>query len=392
MFKLTFLRLLAAAAICAACYGQGKSVPTGQTSSGLPGAPGGFPPLAKSTGSAQTGGVVRLRQFIVQDAQLGVEAFRFLIPADWKVEGGVVWRANPTKPATVSMRIFNPSGVEEIGAVPDIPCVWAVTLPSFGFPQGSFYLGNEVRPPVADATQALRSLILPRYSSQLPGAVVVKQEQLPEMAQAVAAAYYPDLQGVAKYSGGKVRVEYQQQGKPAEMDIYAIVGMWTTPINGVPMTFWGADGIRYSRAAKGTVEQQYKLFQTILYSEKLNIQWLNLYSQVKDMMVKSQMEASNKAVELSRYLSRTQSQISDTIRRSYEQRQAAIDRASANFDHYIRGVDEYRDPFQGRSVELPSGYRNVWANASGEYVLSDNANFNPNVGGTQGWRELQRQR
>jgi hypothetical protein len=54
-------------------------------------------------------GVLRLRLYAVQDSQLGVEAFRFLMPSDWKVEGRVVWRANPNRPATVALRIFNSS-------------------------------------------------------------------------------------------------------------------------------------------------------------------------------------------------------------------------------------------------------------------------------------------
>ena len=39
----------------------------------------------------QQGDVIQLRPYIVQDSQLGIEAFRFLMPADWKVEGGVLW-------------------------------------------------------------------------------------------------------------------------------------------------------------------------------------------------------------------------------------------------------------------------------------------------------------
>ena len=340
---------------------------------------------------SQTAGGMRLKRFIVKDPQLGVEAFRFLMPADWKVDGGVIWRANPSRPATVSIRIYNPRGPEEIGAVPDIPCVWAATLPALGFPQGSFYLGNEVRPPVGDALAALRTLVLPRYSAHLPGARIIAQEPLPEMAQAVAAANYPELQGIAKFSGGKVRVEYQYDNRPAEMDVYGVAASWTTPIQGVPMTFWGVDGIRYSRAEKGKLENQFKLLQTVLYSEQLNIEWLNLYSQVQRMMVNSQMEASNRAVELSRYLAQTNHQISDTIRRSYEERQVAMDRAAAKFDRYIRGVEAYRTPFADRPVELPSGYRSVWANAGGEYILSDNPNFNPNIGSTHEWRSVGRE-
>lgn len=341
-----------------------------------------------SISSKSLSGPIRLKTYIVNDPQLGVEAFRFVMPAEWKAEGGIVWRANPSRPSTVSMRIFNPDGVEEMGIVPDIPCVWAATLAGFGFPVGSQYLGNEVRPPIPEATACLRTLILPRYASRLSGAAFESQESLPEMAKSWAAANYPGAIG-AKFSGGKIRISVQAQNKPAEMDIYAVVGMFTIPINGVPMTYWAPDGIRYSRAQKGKLEEQYKLLQTVMSSETMNIQWLNLYTQVQAMMVKNQMEASNRAVELSRYLSQTNRQISATIRQSYEQRQAAMDRVHANFDRYVRGVDGYQ--YQGRTVELPSGYRNAWANENGEFVLSDNPNFNPNIGSTRGWHTLQKQ-
>ena len=332
--------------------------------------------------------VLRLKPQVIQDQQLAVEAFRFLMPADWNMQGGVVWRANPTRPVTVSLRVFNPGGVEEIGVVPDIQCVWAATLPSFGFPPGSFYLGAEVRQPITDAVKAIRGLVLPRYSAQVPGARVIDEQSLPGMAQAWAAANYPDLTR-ASFSGGKVRIEYQEKGTAVQMDIYAVVGAWTVPIQGVPMTFWDVDSIRYSRAPKGKLDQQYKLFQAMLYSEKLNIEWLNRYTQVRQMMIQQQMEASNRAVDLSRYLSRVNDHISSTIRQTYENRQAALDRANANFDRYIRGVEQYRDSFLGKAVELPSGYRNVWANSAGEYILSDDVNFNPNIGSNRGWRPLQ---
>jgi hypothetical protein len=335
------------------------------------------------------GAPLRLRPHIVEDPQLGVEAFRLLVPAEWSVEGGIVWRANPTRPATVSLRVFNPIGVEQIGVAPDIQCAWAPTLPALGFRPGSYYLGAEVRPPVADAVTALRTIVLPRYSAQLQGAQITKQEDLPALAQAWAAANYPGVtQG--HFSAGKIRIEYLVQGVPAEMDIYGVVGGWTYPLQGVPMTNWSIESIRYSRAPKGKLDDQLKLFQSMAYSERLNIQWLNRYSQVRDMMIQQQMEASNRAVELSRYLARVNDHISATIRQSYETRQAALERVDANFDRYIRGVDQYQDPFKGAPVELPSGYRNVWANASGEYTLSDDANFNPNLGSNRSWRQLQR--
>jgi hypothetical protein len=41
-------------------------------------------------------------------------------------------------------------------------------------------------------------------------------------------------------------------------------------------------------------------------------------------------------------------------------------------------------------VELPSGYSQVWANRSGEYVMSNNTNYNPNVGSNLGWQQLKK--
>jgi hypothetical protein len=84
--------------------------------------------------------------------------------------------------------------------------------------------------------------------------------------------------------------------------------------------------------------------------------------------------------------------VTDLIRRSYEERQTSLDRIHTQFDQYIRGVESYRSPFQDRPVELPSGHRHVWGNALGEYILSDDATFNPNVRFKGDWRQLDRAR
>ena len=47
--------------------------------------------------AAGDGKVLRFRQYSLMDPQgIGDEAASMLIPTDWKVEGGVVWRAHPT--------------------------------------------------------------------------------------------------------------------------------------------------------------------------------------------------------------------------------------------------------------------------------------------------------
>ena len=67
-----------------------------------------------------------------------------------------------------------------------------------------------------------------------------------------------------------------------------------------------------------------------------------------------------------------------------------MDRLSTQFSQYMRGVDEYKDPNLGGSVELPSGYQQAWSNPLGEYWLTDDPNFDPNRDANGTWTPLER--
>jgi hypothetical protein len=320
---------------------------------------------------------------------IGGEALRLLIPADWQFEGEVVWRNNPSYPAGTKIRVLNPKGVEEIGAMPNLLFYWNPYVTRF-FPIGGMYLGNEIRQPIFEPSAALRAFVLPRYWANLGRAHVVAQEDLPQLA-ALGPLKYPDLKNRGIFRAGKLRLEYQQGGAAVQQDVYWLIVAFEAPIMGTMSTFWGIDEIRYSRAGKGKLDDQYRLMQTIAYSVRPNLQWFARYQQLTQMLTQNQMDASNRAVELSHYLSRTNDQITSTIRRSYENRQVAMDRINERFDNYVRGVEDYRDPHSGSVVQLPSGYGEVWANSNGEYVLSNDPNFNPNTKSTQDWQRLRRQ-
>jgi hypothetical protein len=317
---------------------------------------------------------------------IGGEALQLLIPADWQFQGQIVWRNNPAYPAAAKMRAFNPKSVEEIGAMPNLLFYWNPYVTRF-FPIGGTYLGNEIRQPVLAPGTALRTFVLPRYWPELRSARVVREENLPELA-AAGPLKYPDLKDTGTFRAGKLRLEYEQNGATIQQDVYCLIVAFQAPINGTISTFWGIDEIRDSKAPKGKLDEQYKLMQTIAYSTRLNLQWFARYQQLTRMLMQNQMNASNRAVELSRYLARTNNEVTSTIRQSYENRQAAMDRINERFDNHVRGVEDYRDPYSGSTVQLPSGYQEVWANRNGEYLLSNDANYNPNVKSNLGWQRL----
>ena len=125
-------------------------------------------------------------------------------------------------------------------------------------------------------------------------------------------------------------------------------------------------------------------------SIKISIQWFNKYSQLVETIVKMKLQEIRNIGEISRIISQTNDEISEIRRSQYENSQASSDRVSKSFSEYMRGTEEYYNPAEGKSVELPSGYNQVWMNNLGEYVLSNELNYNPNVGSNLHWQEIQK--
>jgi hypothetical protein len=154
--------------------------------------------------------------------------------------------------------------------------------------------------------------------------------------------------------------------------------------------FWTVSYIFSVRAPEGRLEEFGPVFRTMGSSIRVNPEWLNTYGQVVNFLIQNQMQKIRNAGELSRIISRTHREISDDMLRSWENRQAVYDRLSERFSQNIRSVDEYYDPVSERSVELPAGYRNAWVNGLGEYVISEEEDFNPNIGSNQNWQRMPR--
>ena len=334
--------------------------------------------------------VLRFKTFRVMDRpdMIGGEALSLLIPATWEGEGSVFWRLHPTMPAGALIRLRNPAGLEAFEAWPAQPYSWGGMLAMTGFPEGSNYLGNEVRPPAANAFDYVERFVLPQVRAGLSYRVVARAE-LPELAAALRAQsaaggnYLP-----TEITAGRVRVEYELDGQPIEEDFYCALTKIFLP--GGNMVIWNADQLGAMRAAQGQLDDQARILQTMVSSIRLNPQWLNRYQQLVEALTAYQNRQIANAGVLSRIISQTHAEISESRQQAYEQRQATMDRIHENYSQYIRGVDEYRNPDTGTHVELPSGYSQAWRGLNDEYIVTDNPNFNPNVELNGNWTALER--
>ena len=335
------------------------------------------------------GDVLRFKTFRVMDRpdMIGGEAMSLLIPAAWEGEGSVAWRLHPTMPAGALIRVRNPNGPEAFESWPAQPYSWGGMLAMTGFPEGSNYLGNEVRPPPANAFEYLERYVLPQVRAGIQLRVADRAE-MPELANAIRAQNAAEGNLLpTEVSAGRVRVEYELDGKLVEEDFYCSLNKIFLP--GGNMVIWIADQLGAMRAEKGRLDGQAKILQTMVSSIRLNPQWLNRYQQLVEALTAYQNRQIANAGVISRIISQTHEEISASRQQAYEQRQASMDRINENYSQYQRGVDEYRNPDTGTRVELPSGYTHAWRGLNGEYLVTDNPNFNPNVELHGDWTALE---
>jgi len=334
-------------------------------------------------------------QVCIDRSGTGIEAFRMLVPKEWTFEGGIRWVLdNPGMPATASLRARNPSNGAEFEVFPNQPFFWTDNqMHRQMFPVGSRYYGNEVRPPLGPI-DALKKIVLARFRQGVRGLKVLKEEHLPELAKTVGAGASAQPGVRASADGARIRIAYDRKGTPVEEEIYGVVESYGFPIQSMygsfTNTIWTVDYLFSFKAEKGKLDSMAIVFRTIVSSFRVNPQWYNKYTQVVEYLIKAQIQKIRSVGELSKIISRTHDEISDEMLRSFEDRQAAYDRISEKFSQQIRDVDAYYSPVEGRSIELPGGYRQAWTNNLGDVVLSEAEDFNPNIGSNQNWQKMEK--
>ena len=141
-----------------------------------------------------------------------------------------------------------------------------------------------------------------------------------------------------------------------------------------------------------TTREQWPAYQPVLQaigeSMELNPQWLTAVQQISQMMVQRQIQHINQIGDTARRIGQQYSEMSDMQMQSWQNRQDVMDRSADRYSEAIRGADTYYDTANDRSVELPSGYQQAWTNTLGDYIISDDTTFDPNLESNVTWRQV----
>ncbi len=333
--------------------------------------------------------VLKFKKFSYIDQQgAGMEAFSFLMPSDWKFEGGMEWILdNPAMPANTSFRVYNPVGQEAFEVFTNHCYFWTSNSQLLGmFPPGSKYYGSVVKQPV-NARTALKNILLQEHRGNMKDLKITKEEDLPDLAKALTVGH------VGEATGARMRITYTIDTTRMEEEFYAVVEQITFPIQGMfgvsYNTIWFVDYIFSFRGEEGKLDGNTKLFETMTTSFRVNPKWQAKYDHLIEYMAQQEIRHIQSVGEFSRMLSRMSDQMSTESLQRYEAQSSVYDQVSENFSDHTRGVEKFYDPFEERQIDLPSGFGQAWCNNLGEYIVTDNPNYNPNVGSNLTWKPME---
>lgn len=330
--------------------------------------------------SALRPGTVKLTRYAVRDPGVdNIEAVSFLIPAGWRAEGGIRWFPELRVLANLLMRISDPQTGAAIEFLP-VQFYFYRKMP-LQQPNGSSYMGRVLWPPIQDITQFIQTMYLGGPLARLRGARRVAVQDMPQV-----AALARQLESASHAKSEKIRFEYEEQGQAWEEDVYlTLVYQFVQD-----MAIWRSDRAYSFRAPRGMLDRLTPLMTAVVSTARINLDWFVQYAFAGHLFDERMRQGLRGAAALGETVRRNNDELRQMFEQSYRERMAADDRIQQRFTEYIRGVETYQNPYDGRAVQLPSSYSHVWVNQNGEYILSNEANFNPNVGSNIDWRPVEK--
>lgn len=339
----------------------------------------------------------------VMDPETSMPVYGFHSPADWQFESEMKWNlANTSVPVVIGSVVADVEKGERLHFMPDVVCYWLTGDAAIN--PGGFNLGMLSLAPMP-AEQALVHLVRTFFRQDVEDFEVTGVREVPGLA---AALKQPEFQG----KGVGMRAIYTLNGIPVEEEIYALYGISQATLRGeagvTTQTTWGLQGIHGFTAPRGTLDKRRSFFTYMVKSVHINPAWQQFFFAVKQQLNEdfARRIAENRAArEAIMAQSRALAAQNEAFRANIMARhRAAMDTGShdrfiagihesTSHDKFIDGihdVETFHDPQFGTSQH---GYaKQHWTDGWGNYIHSDDVNYDPNIGSQIEWQKMERAR
>jgi hypothetical protein len=317
-----------------------------------------------------------------------MEAFSMLIPGDWSFEGDIKWSTdNILMPAACEFKVSG-NGIT-MQALPGQAFSWTSLMQvRLGHPVGSSYIGG-IFCPLLKAKDIIIDLIIPSLRHEAADITITDEGTAGALEGALGFEAGFMSTGTALSEGARIRIEYDEDGKKYEEELFCTVTSFSykIPAGGSEFNFviWMADNMFSFRAEKGVLDQNAGILQSMAYSLRLNPRWFEMYNRIvlflKDKQARGAVSLQQLCIDADRA-----SAVDDAM--GYVMRHSAYSWIAGNLGR-ARATLEYYDPIQQVCVRLPAAYGHAWANDSGQYMLSDRCDIPPDSSFTEIWKMME---
>ncbi len=329
-------------------------------------------------------------------------AAAMLIPLDWQFQGAANWNIKDScNTVQITARATGPDG-RAFEVFPAYNWSWADD-PTFlrqAFAQKAQFGTHacDVQPPVGAADYAKQIIAKIR-----PNVRIASIEPAPELMEKLQDQARQTEQGAAQYrlqmhvrpDVVKARLKYTLNGQPVEewILVATVITATTGPsynVRTMQMTQANSYSCRATmvaeRAPQGQLDANAKFFDLIGSTYHLDSAWQSRI--IGNAQAIQQIELKG-IRDRSAIITKNAEDIRKIQQQGYENQQRVQDQGFKEFDQVIRGVESYRNPNSGETVELDSAYGHAWVSGNGTYLLSDQAGFDPNTVSRESWTPLQ---
>ncbi len=219
---------------------------------------------------------------------------------------------------------------------------------------------------------------------------ITKIYEIPEISMSVDQMMQPVWESVRQYnqmnqaygtpvqqSGGclglGINVEFTKDGQAFEgIQVYSLAFTSTDTEMGRQVDWMLLSDIVVF-APKGKLQSQLKNLVAIAASLRMTPEFQQSINQTLHNMTQDDIRTANKISQINR---QTNDYIRRTNQQSWENRQQANDRSHQNYINSIREVEVYSQG--GYEYELPSHYDYVYGDSTGNFIMTNDAFYQPN--------------
>jgi len=374
-----------------------------------PGAAGCATPSKPASSAPLIDGERFVKREMIDQQQGGMVAGWLFAPEKWKFDSKIEWHYDWfDNPVTVSCSLENPAGAEAYYCFPQVVLEWIDVPPQLrqyvkhppqpGTPTGGGAINLQPRPPFDTL-----ALFIKRVRGTQTNVHPIGKKNLPGLGKALGVDDLPNQQGIG------IKIGYELDGKPVEEAFFAVYYLSSGHAPGqaaaLTQTNWGLAKVHSFRAPAGELDKRLPVFAAIEKSFQPNPDWARRGAAIRTLLRQQVAEKIKQGY--------AQIEAAHQIMQQVMANEAAFDQQIAQFDatlrtnpaagggstsggrtvwdkfdDNIRGVDTTDDPFWGQS-QHSNLEKYHWTDGYGNYVNSNDPNYNPSADNPGNWTLMQ---